>query len=96
MVGSLKVKAPSGQHSRFPVLIRELLEIRTPAPKLRTYHWSFWVIGRPQADPFGIFPMVPDGEISLDGLLRQLGASRDEVDWEAAFTSEGGIVTGKP
>src|SRR5262249_10240744 len=87
MVGTLKVKAPKGQFSRFPILIRELLEIATPEPKRRAYRWSFWVVGRPHADPFGIFPTAPDGELTLDGLLRQLGASRDEVAWDAAFTS---------
>jgi hypothetical protein len=92
MQASLKLTAPSGAYSRLAVLFLENTAIVPASPKVRTYRWSFLVVARPSADPFGLFPALPAaGEISLDELLRQLGADRSALDTTATFTSEGGF-----
>jgi hypothetical protein len=91
MQAVLKVKGPDGRFARLAILMVKLLDIKSPEPGKRVYHWEFWVTERPERDPFGLFPALPQGEVSLESLIEQLGASAEEVNWAGRFTSEGGI-----
>jgi hypothetical protein len=91
MQAALKIRGPDGRCARLAILIVHLHGIRSPGPGKRLYQWEFLVIERPERDPFGLFPELPQGEVSLDLLIEQLGAREEEVNWAARFTSEGGI-----
>jgi hypothetical protein len=91
MQAVLKVKGPDGSFTRLAILLVNLVDITTPSPGKRLYQWEFWVVERPERDPFGLFPVLPQGEVSLELLIEQLGAAPEEVNWKARFTSEGGI-----
>ena len=91
MQAVLKVKGPDGRFARLSILIIHLQDIQSPGPGKRLYQWEFLVIERPEQDPFGLFPELPQGEVTLDLLIEQLGAGGEEVNWAARFTNEGGI-----
>jgi hypothetical protein len=90
--------AAHGRYSLVSVLLVELGEIRSPAPKQRLYQWSFLVTGKPR-DALRIFPMRESGELEVVDLLELLGASADDVGKDAngrevAFDTEGGFRVG--
>jgi hypothetical protein len=93
MQAVLKVKGPDGRLALLSILFVQLADIQSPGPGKRLYQWEFLVIERPERDPFGLFPELPQGEVSLELLIEQLGSRVEEVNWTGRFTSEGGIGT---
>jgi hypothetical protein len=83
-VVTLKVSG-DGKFALLPVLLLECLQINTPSPHRRCYTWYFGGL----AKPVGLIE-TDDGEISIDDLLEDLGATRDMLG-KVKFDSEGGF-----
>jgi hypothetical protein len=103
MEGVLRVPAPDGRVTRLPVLVLNMGDIE-PSPRgvgYRIYHWPFLALARPAVDAHRLLPTpdrtplnVPNGEITLEELLYQLGGEEAKAGLPAVrLNSEGGFAS---
>jgi len=78
------------KHSLLDILFLDTLDI-VPSRTLRRYTWLFFVVKKPMRDDIG-FVAIKQGEVTIDDLLKEMGATRDEMNrTKKKFTSEGGF-----
>src|SRR5262249_16472193 len=86
-IGKLKLSA-DGKFAIHPIMFIDCLDIKPPSPHRRCYTWYFGGVTKP-IDQSGLIDAQPDGEITLEDLLEDLGATRDMLGG-VKFDAEGG------
>jgi hypothetical protein len=103
MEGVLRITAPDSRITRLPVLVLTMGDIK-PSPRgvgFRIYHWPILGLGRPGVDAHRLLPTpdarpvnIPNGEMSLDELLYQLGGTdAKSAGPSVILNSEGGFTS---
>ena len=92
-MGILRLSNGDGKYALLPVLFLDLLGITNAEPRRRCYTWYYGGVSKPTDDNIGLIASC-QGEISLDDLLEEIGATREMMEaLSVKFDAEGGIMS---